>query len=131
MKRFIELRFGQGDLGRSLIGKDKYNDELYVQRELIPVSAIVDAFVILPEKRNIQIRFKVGKREFCRTEYYRNTVDCIKRWVMLRKACGMTSGDVINNPPSLPMDVDEMEKYKVEKELKNAAEQVNEQEGKP
>ena len=114
MKRFIELRFGQGDLGRSVIGKGDESDEMYVQREIIPVSSILDMYVVLPEKRNIKIRWKIGKREFCRTEYYRNTVDCIKRWCMIRKACGMSSRDITMNPVPLPADAADISEAKTE-----------------
>lgn len=94
MGRFVELRFGQGHFG----------DDLCVQREIIPVDSIVDMFVVLPDKRNIQMTWKVGDRMFTRTEYYKNVTDCLKRWCFLRKACGMTAREISMNPVPLAMD---------------------------
>lgn len=98
MRKFIELRFGQGGWGP---------DNL-VQREIVPIKAIKNAFVILPEKRNISITFENAGRLFSRTEYYKNEIDCIKRWCFLKKACGMSSRDNEINPVPLAMDVDEL-----------------------
>ena len=105
--KFIELRFGQGTLGKELIDGKK-DHEHYVQRELVPVKAIKDAFIILPEKRNIQITFEAGGREFTRIEYYKNTIDCIKRWVMIKKACGITAKFQMMCPVPLPDDIDSL-----------------------
>lgn len=111
MEKFIELRFGQGDLGKSITNrKDVEEGEYFVQRELVPVSAIKDAYVILPEKRNIRIRFYNGNKLITRTEYYKNEIDCIKRWCVIRSACGITSRVMMMNPVPLPMDAEEMEK---------------------
>ena len=106
MAKFIELRFGQGDLGKSLMdGKKDY--EQFIQREIVPIKAIQDAYVILPEKRNIRITFKSKGRLFSRTEYYKNEIDCIKRWAMIRKALGIRAADLIRNPMPLSKDVEE------------------------
>ena len=108
---FLELRFGQGDLGKSITNrKDVEDGELFVQRELVPVSAIRDAYVILPERRNIRIRFDNGNKLITRTEYYKNEIDCIKRWSVIRRACGISAKILMMNPVPLPMDADEMEK---------------------
>lgn len=107
---FIELRFGQGDLGKSITHrKDVEDGEYFVQRELVPVSAIRDAYVILPEKRNIRIRFDNGNKLITRTEYYKNEIDCIKRWSVIRHACRISSRIMMMNPIPLPMDAEEME----------------------
>lgn len=110
MSKFIELRFGQGDLGRSMgcHKNDVEEGEYFVQREIVPVEAIKDAYVILPEKRNIKIKFEVDGRLYSRIEYYKNVIDCIKRWVMIRKALGFSANDVVCNPVPLPMDADRM-----------------------
>lgn len=119
MGKFIELRYGQGDLGKSLCNrKDVEDGELFIQWELLPVNAIKDARIILPEKRNISITFERKGHLFTVTEYYKNTIECIKRWVMIRRACGMTVGDVTDNPVSLPMDAEEMEKAGTQDGLK-------------
>ena len=119
MGKFIELRFGQGDLGRSLgIRQDVGEGELFVQREIVPVKAIKDAYIVLPEKRNIRITFEHSGRTFSRTEYYKSAVDCIKRWTMIRKACGFSARDMMMNPIPLPMDADEMEKVGTQDGLK-------------
>ena len=116
MGKFIELRFGQGDLGRSLgLRKDIEPGETFVQREIVPLKAIKDAYVILPEGRNISITFESKGRLFTRVEYYKDRIDCIKRWTMIRKACGMTARDLLKNPLPLPMDAGEMEKKEGEK----------------
>lgn len=118
MGKFLELRDGRGDMGRSigLRRNDVEEGDYFIQRELIPVDSILDAFVMLPEKRNIQIKFQVDGRVFSRVEYYKDTVDCIKRWVMIKKACGITANDQLMNPVPLPMDAEEMEKRKAEAE---------------
>ena len=72
--------------------------------------------MILPEKRNIKIKFQVDGRVFSRVEYYKNTVDCIKRWVMIKKACGITGKDQLLNPVPLPMDAEKWEKVKEDRE---------------
>ena len=114
MNKFIELRFGQGDLGRKILGQ-KDTGEFYVQKEIVPVKAIRDAYVILPEKRNIRISFEIDGRLFKRTEYYANEIDCIKRWAFLRRMLGAVSGkDLLKMPRPLAMDVTEMEKAKAE-----------------
>ena len=111
MDGFIELRFGQGDLGRSVSHrKDVEEGDLFVQREIVPVSAIRDAYVILPQKRNIKIKFEVDGHIFSRIEYYRNTIDCIKRWTMIKKACGFRAKLDLMNPVPLPMDAEDMPK---------------------
>lgn len=110
MNKFIELRFGQGDLGRKILGQ-KDTGEFYVQKEIVPVKAIRDAYVILPEKRNIRISFEIDGRLFKRTEYYADEIDCIKRWAFLLRKLGAVSGkDVLKMPRPLAMDVTEMEK---------------------
>lgn len=112
MRKFIELRFGQGDLGKSVCHRKDVDDgETFIQRELVPVKAIKDAYVILPEKRNIRITFESKGHLFSRTEYYKNEIDCIKRWSMLRRACGITSNELLLNPVPLPMDVAELEEF--------------------
>ena len=111
MEKFIELRFGQGDLGKSLTHrKDVEDGEYFVQREIVPVSAIRDAYVILPEKRNIKIKFEVDGHLYSRIEYYRNTIDCIKRWSMIRHYLGFRAKLDLMNPVPLAMDAEEMEK---------------------
>lgn len=117
--KFIELRFGQGMLGKEFIDRKK-NHETFVQRELVPVKAIKDAFIVLPEKRNIQITFEHGGRLFTRTEYYKNTIDCIKRWVMIKKACGITAKFQMMCPVPLPMDAEEMAEIEKEEQAKKA-----------
>jgi len=115
MAKFIELRFGQGDLGKSLTHrKDVEDREYFIQREIIPVKAIEDVYVILPEKRNIRITYKHRGKLWQRTEYYKNEIDCIKRMTMIRRACGISANDVLMNPVPLPMDAEEMEKVKNE-----------------
>ena len=118
MGKFLELRDGRGDMGRSigLHRNDVGECDYFIQRELIPVDSILDAFVILPEKRNIKIKFQVDGRVFSRVEYYKNTVDCIKRWVMIKKACGITGKDQLLNPVPLPMDAEKWEKVKEDRE---------------
>lgn len=118
MKKFIELRFGQGDLGREILGQ-KDTGEFYVQKEIVPVNAIKDAFVILPEKRNIRISFEIDGRLFKRTEYYADEIDCIKRWAfLLRKLGAVSDKDMLKMPRPLAMDVTEMEKAKAERAAK-------------
>lgn len=111
MEKFVELRFGQGDLGKSLI--DHRNKETYprfVQREIIPVSSIIDMYVVLPERRNIRIAWKVGERTYRRTEYYKNEIDCIKRWCFLKNACGASGPRTELLPLPLSDDIEELEK---------------------
>lgn len=111
MERFIELRYGLGDLGKSICNREDVEDgELFVQWELIPISAIKNAFIVLPQKRNIEIVYEIDGRLHRRTEYYKNTIDCIKRWVMIRRACGITSKELLNNPVALPMDAEKIDK---------------------
>ena len=111
MAKFLELRFGQGDLGRSITNrKDVDEGELFIQREIIPVKSIEDAYIVLPEKRNTRITYKHRGKLWSRTEYYRNPADCLRRWCMIRKACGMTFNDVTMNPVPLAMDAEEMKK---------------------
>ena len=100
MGRFLELRFGQGSP----------NDESLVQREIVPVKAIQDAFIVLPDKRDIQITWKVGGRTFTRTEYYANEVDCLRRWAVIKHTCGISARVQSMNPVPLPMDIDEIKK---------------------
>ena len=117
MSKFIELRFGQGDLGRSLGINDKVPEgEVFVQREIVPIKAIKDAYIVLPERRNIRITFDSCGRICKRTEYYKTEIDCIKRWCMIRKALGFTAKDVIKNPVPLAMDIEELNEKKGEKE---------------
>lgn len=120
MNKFIELRFGQGDLGRSmgLHKNDVEEGEYFVQREIVPVDAIKDAYVILPGKRNIKIKFEVDGHLYSRTEYYKNVVDCLKRWTFIKKALvGLNTHELIASPVPLPMDADDMPK----KEQKDAS----------
>ena len=113
MTKFIELRFGQGDMGKSICNrKDVADGEYFIQRELVPIKAIKDAYVVLPEKRNIRITFESKGHLYTRTEYYKNQVECIKRWVMIRRACGVTINEVMHNPVPLPMDAEEWDKVK-------------------
>lgn len=117
MGKFIELRFGQGDLGKSISKREDVEEgQYFVQREVVPVSAIKDAFIILPDKRNIQITWKKGDRLFTRVEYYRDTIDCIKRWTMIKHALGFRAKLDGMNPVALPMDAEEMEQRKIEAE---------------
>lgn len=116
MNKFIELRFGLGDLGRSigLHKSDVKEGEYFVQREIVPVDAIKDVYVVLPAKRNIKIKFEVDGHIYSRTEYYTNTIDCLKRWTFLKKALvspGMH--EIMNSPLPLPMDINEMPKKEV------------------
>lgn len=74
MKRFIEINFSQ---------------DTEVQRELIPVSSVIDAYVELPYKKSIRISYKVGKRIHKVSEYYRTELECAKRFVYLRKQLGV------------------------------------------
>ena len=133
MDNFIELRFGQGDLGRSVLGKrDNDDTEYYIQRQLIPVTAIKNAYVVLPEKRNIRITFDVGDgRLFTREEYYKDVIDCIKRWVMIKKACGINAKVQIMNPLPLPMDADEWEKVKQEEKKHEPADDYRKPDERP
>ena len=117
MNKFIELRFGQADLGRSigLHKNDVEEGEYFVQREIVPVDAIKDAYVILPEKRNIKIKFEVDGHIFSRTEYYKNVIDCLKRWTFIKKALvGLNTHELLSSPVPLPMDAKDMP----QKELK-------------
>lgn len=113
MNKFIELRFGQGDLGRSigLHKNDIEEGEYFVQREIVPVDAIKDVYVILPEKRNIKIKFEVDGHLCSRIEYYTNTIDCLKRWTFIKKALvSPGTHEIMNSPLPLPMDIDKMPK---------------------
>ena len=113
MNKFIELRFGQADLGRSMgLHKNDVEEGAYfVQRELVPVDAIKDAYVILPGKRNIKIKFEVDGHLYSRTEYYKNVVDCLKRWTFIKKALvGLNTHELLASPVPLPMDVEDMPK---------------------
>lgn len=115
MNKFIELRFGQGDLGRSigLHKNDVEEGEYFVQREIVPVDAIKDAYIILPEKRNIKIKFEVDGHLYSRTEYYRNVVDCLKRWTFIKKALvGLNTHELMASPVPLPMDAEDMPQKK-------------------
>ena len=120
MNTFIELRFGQADLGRAmgLHKNDVEEGEYFVQREIVPVDAIKDAYVILPGKRNIKIKFEVDGHLYSRTEYYKNVVDCLKRWTFIKKTLvGLNTHELLASPVPLPMDVDDMPK----KEQKDAS----------
>ena len=111
MNKFIELRFGQGDLGRSmgLHKNDVEEGEYFVQREIVPVEAIKDVYVILPEKRNIKVKFEVNGHLYSHTEYYRNVVECLKRWTFIKKALvGLNTHELLASPVPLPMDVENM-----------------------
>ena len=111
MNKFIELRFGQGDLGRSmgLHKNDVEEGEYFVQREIVPVEAIKDVYVILPEKRNIKVKFEVDGHLYSRTEYYKNVVDCLKRWTFIKKALvGLNTHELLASPVPLAMDVEDM-----------------------
>lgn len=113
--KFIELRYGMGDLGKSICNrKDVEDGELFIQWEMIPVDAIKDAQIILPQKRNIRIMFERNGKLRTVTEYYKNTIDCIKRWVMITRACGITVNDKMHNPIALPVDAEEMQKNDAE-----------------
>lgn len=102
MGSFLELRFGQAGI----------NGEMNIQRELVPVKAIQDAYIILPEKRNIKIKWKVGDKIFSRIEYYQNEIDCLKRWTVIKHVCGIRAKLQLLNPVPLPMDAEEMDKVK-------------------
>lgn len=111
MNKFIELRFGQGDLGRSmgLHKNDVEEGEYFVQREIVPVDAIKDAYIILPEKRNIKVKFEVDGHLYSRTEYYRSVVDCLRRWTFIKKALvGLNTHELMASPVPLPMDAEDM-----------------------
>ena len=113
MNKFIELRFGQGDLGRSmgLHKNDVEEGEYFVQREIVPVDAIKDVYVILPEKRNIKVKFEVDGHLYSRTEYYKNVVDCLRRWTFIKKALvGLNTHELLASPVPLAMDVEDMPK---------------------
>lgn len=113
MNKFIELRFGQADLGRSmgLHKNDVEEGEYFVQREIVPVDAIKDAYVILPGKRNIKIKFEVDGHLYSRTEYYKNVVDCLRRWTFIKKALvGLNTHELMASPVPLAMDVEDMPK---------------------
>ena len=107
-RKFVEIRTGRGDLGRELLGKDTKCPDLYEQWEVIPVDSIRRIRIVLPEKRNIEIKWKVGKRMYTGTEYFKDQIDCIKRYVVLCRACGLGPKD---GPAWLPMDVEEFRKY--------------------
>ena len=107
-RKFVKLHIGREDLGRELLGKDTTCPKLYTQWETIPVDSIMRIRILLPEKRNIEIKWKVGDHEYTGTEYYKNEIDCIKRYVILNHACGIKPD---NGPAWLPMDVVEYEKY--------------------
>ena len=116
MSKFIELRFGQGDLGKSICNrKDIEDGDLFIQRELVPVKAIKDAYIILPERRNIKITFESKGHLFSRIEYYKNEIDCLKRWTILRLACGIRTAEVTMSPTPLPMDAEKMKKIVMRK----------------
>lgn len=69
---FIELRFGQGD----------FDGDRRIQREIIPVDSILDVYINLPSKRILDIVFKTGTGRVChRHEYFRNEIDCLKRYL--------------------------------------------------
>lgn len=107
MSKFVELRFGQGDMGKSISNRQDVEDgELFIQRELVPIDAIQDMYIILPEKRNIRITFENRGHVFSRIEYYKNEIDCLKRWTILRRACGVTTAEVTMSPIPLPMDIE-------------------------
>ena len=115
MNKFIELRFGQADLGRSmgLHKNDVEEGEYFVQREIVPVDANKAAYVILPGKRNIKIKFEVDGHLYSRTEYYKNVVDCLKRWTFIKKALvGLNTQELMASPVPLPMDAEDMPKKK-------------------
>lgn len=110
LRKFIELRFGQGSLGMSVCGNGSENKEYYTQRELVPLKCIHNAFIVLPDRRNIQITFENNGRMFTRTEYYKNPIDCIKRWSWLKLAMGFRPQDNEILPQPLPMDAEDMPK---------------------
>lgn len=70
---FIELRFGQAGLD---------DEDRNVQREIIPVDSLLDVYIELPEKKMLSIVFKSGTGRTChRHEYFRNEIDCLKRYL--------------------------------------------------
>ena len=109
MKRFIEINFGQ--FGET-------------QREIIPIDALKNAYVELPEKRNIRITYNNG-RDYSRTEYYRTEAECTRRWMEIRDAVGLGEyGPVHYRPWPLPEDRDKCPEYierleKIEEILNN------------
>ena len=90
--------------------------ETFIQREIVPIDAIKDAYVILPERRNIKIKFEVDGHIYSRIEYYKNEIDCIKRWSMIRHYLGGRAKLDTLNPVPLPMDAEEMDKRVAEAE---------------
>ena len=74
MKRVIEINFSQDN---------------EVQRELIPVSSVIDIYIELPYKKSIRSSYKVGKKIYKVSEYYSTELDCVKRFVYLRKQLGV------------------------------------------
>lgn len=115
MTKFIELRFGQGDLGRRINKrKDVEEGETFIQKEMVPIKAIKDAYVILPERRNIKIKFEVDGHIYSRIEYYKNEIDCIKRWYMIKHYLGARPKVDFLNPVPLPMDAEEWKKMQEE-----------------
>lgn len=115
MTKFIELRFGQGDLGRRISKrKDVEEGETFIQREMVPIKAIKDAYVILPERRNIKIKFEVDGHIYSRIEYYKNEIDCIKRWSMIKHYLGARTKLDTLNPVPLPMDAEKWKKMQEE-----------------
>ena len=107
-RKFVEIRTGRGDLGREMLGKDTKCPDLYEQWEVIPVDSIQRIRILLPEKRNIEIKWKVGEHEYTGTEYFKDQIDCIKRYVILKHACGIKPN---HGPGWMPMDVKEFEEY--------------------
>lgn len=76
MKKFIELRFGQGFFG---------NEEC-VAREIVPTDSIVDIYVCKPEMKSISIAYKFDGRIFKRTEFFKTQGDCAIRYQFLKRA---------------------------------------------
>ena len=97
VKKFIELRFGQGP----------WREGELVQREIVPTDSIINAFVNLPNERNIEIMYKVEDRVFHRTEYYRTKFECTARWNWLKKALGYSNNDIVKLPEPLGVDAEE------------------------
>ena len=76
MSKFIEIRFGQGEWGN--VG--------LVQKEIIPIDKIVDVYVCLPEQKSIQISYEFHGDIFTRLEFFKDQIDCQKRYCFIKSA---------------------------------------------
>ena len=79
MKKFVELRFGQGFFG----------DEEIVAKEIVPTDAIVDIYVVRPEMKSISIAYKFHGDIFKRIEFFKTQAECAQRYSFLKGVLGV------------------------------------------